>query len=87
MTGETETRLTGEVAAQVAEEIGLGVPDDFDAQDAGASLPPPPKLQHTVPDRGRARDLFEQLGALPSDDAERLRIRSELIELHLPLVE
>jgi RNA polymerase sigma-B factor len=87
VTGETETRLTGEVGAQVAEEIGLGVPDDFDAQGAGASLPPPPKLQHTVPDRGRARDLFEQLGALPPGDTQRLQIRSELVELHLPLVE
>jgi hypothetical protein len=87
VTGETETRLTGEVRAQVAEEIGLSVPDDFDAQGASASLPPPPKLQHTVPDRGRARDLFEQLCALPPGDTERLRIRSELVELHLPLVE
>jgi RNA polymerase sigma-B factor len=87
VTGEAETQLTGEVGAQVAEEIGLGVPGDFDAQGAGASLPPPPKLQHTVPDRGRARDLFEQLCALPPGDAERLRIRSELVELHLPLVE
>ena len=34
MTGETETRLTGEVGAQVAEEIGIGVPDDFEAQAA-----------------------------------------------------
>ena len=68
MTGETETRLTGEVGAQVAEEIGLGVPGDFAAQGAGASVPPPPKLQHTVPDRGRARDLFEQLCALRSEE-------------------
>src|SRR5262245_20960289 len=87
VTGETETRLTGEVGAQMAEEIGLGVPDDFDAQGADASLPPPPKLQHTVPDRGRARDLFEQLCALPPGDTQRLQIRSELVELHLPLVE
>jgi len=40
-----------------------------------------------VPDRGRARDLFEQLCALPADDSQRLRIRAELVELHLPLVE
>ena len=73
MTGETETRLTGEVGAQVAEEIDIGVPDDFGAQ-AAESGTPAPKLQHTVPDRGRARDLFEQLCALPIGDAERLRI-------------
>jgi RNA polymerase sigma-B factor len=86
MTGETETRLTGEVGAQVAEEIDIGVPDDFGAR-AAEPVTPAPKLQHTVPDRGRARDLFEQLCALPADDSQRLRIRAELVELHLPLVE
>ncbi len=87
MTGETETRLTGEVGTQVAEEISIGVPDDLDAS-AADSVTPAPKLQHTVPDRGRARDLFEQLCALPADDSQRLRsIRAELVELHLPLVE
>ena len=86
MTGETETRVTGEVGAQVAEEIGIGAPDDFDAP-AAEPVTPAPKLQHTVPDRGRARDLFEQLCALPVGDSERLRIRAELVELHLPLVE
>ena len=86
MTGETETQVTGEAGAQVAEEIGIGVPDDFEAQ-AADSVTPAPKLQHTVPDRGRARDLFEQLCALPAGDSERLRIRAELVELHLPLVE
>ena len=44
-------------------------------------------VEFTVPDRGRARDLFEQLCALPVGDSERLRIRAELVELHLPLVE
>ena len=86
MTGDTETRLTGEVGTQVAEEISIGVPDDLDAS-AADSVTPAPKLQHTVPDRGRARDLFEQLCALPADDSQRLRIRAELVELHLPLVE
>src|SRR5262249_60334008 len=51
------------------------------------SRPPPPKPQPTGPDRGGARDLFEQLGALPPGDTQRLQIRSELVELHLPLVE
>ena len=48
---------------------------------------PPPRAQHGPRERGHARDLFEQLSALPPDDPERLRIRSELVELHLPLVE
>jgi RNA polymerase sigma-B factor len=42
---------------------------------------------HAVRERGRARDLFEQLAALPEGDDERLRIRGELVEIHLPLVE
>ena len=42
---------------------------------------------HAVRERGHARDLFERLAALPDGDDERLRIRGELVELHLPLVE
>ena len=45
------------------------------------------RIQHAVPDRGRARELFERLAVLPEADPERLRIRGELVELHLPLVE
>ena len=87
MTGETETRLTEGVGAPVSEEMGVPVTDDLDAPAGDNELPPPPRLQHTVPDRGRARDLFERLCTLPEGDAERLRIRAELVELHLPLVE
>jgi RNA polymerase sigma-B factor len=42
---------------------------------------------HAVRERGHARDLFERLAALPDGDDERLRIRGELVEIHLPLVE
>jgi len=45
------------------------------------------KVQHAARERGRARQLFEKLTALPVDDPERQRIRGELVELHLPLVE
>jgi RNA polymerase sigma-B factor len=45
------------------------------------------KTEQAVPDRVRARELFERLAALPPDDAERQRVRGELVELHLPLVE
>ncbi|MBO0823414.1 MAG: RNA polymerase sigma factor SigF [Actinobacteria bacterium] len=48
---------------------------------------PPPRVQHGPRERNRARELFQQLTRLPSGDDERLRIRSELVELHLPLVE
>ncbi len=53
-----------------------------------ADLPSPaPRAQHGPRERGHARELFRQLSVLPPGDAERLRIRSELVELHLPLVE
>jgi RNA polymerase sigma-B factor len=42
---------------------------------------------HAVRERTYARDLFIQLAALPQGDDARLRIRSELVEMHLPLVE
>jgi len=45
------------------------------------------KIQHATRERGRARELFEQLATLPQGDEERQRIRGELVELHLPLVE
>jgi DNA-directed RNA polymerase sigma subunit (sigma70/sigma32) len=45
------------------------------------------KIQHATRDRGRARELFEQLATLPEGGEERQRIRGELVELHLPLVE
>ena len=45
------------------------------------------RIQHAARERGRARELFEQLATLPAGDQERQRIRGELVELHLPLVE
>jgi RNA polymerase sigma-B factor len=46
-----------------------------------------PRIQHGSRERTYARELFERLCALPPESAERLRIRGELVELHLPLVE
>lgn len=40
-----------------------------------------------VPDRARARRMFERIAQLPEGDPERQRLRDELVELHLPLVE
>jgi RNA polymerase sigma-B factor len=45
------------------------------------------RIQHAARERGRARELFEQLATLPTGDQKRQRIRGELVELHLPLVE
>ncbi|HYX62151.1 MAG TPA: RNA polymerase sigma factor SigF [Streptosporangiaceae bacterium] len=45
------------------------------------------RIEHSSPDRARARELFERLAVLAPDDPERARIRGYLVELHLPLVE
>ena len=45
-----------------------------------------PRIQHGTRERTHARELFVRLSGLPPGDAERLRIRGELVELHLPLV-
>jgi RNA polymerase sigma-B factor len=38
-------------------------------------------------DRDHARELFGALASLPEHSAERVRVRDELVEMHLPLVE
>ena len=38
-------------------------------------------------DRERARELFRQLADMPEDDPNRPRVRDQLVEMHLPLVE
>ncbi len=78
-----ETRVTGDIDAEVAADIEVEV----EVQVAEPGLTAAARIQHAVPDRGRARELFERLAVLPQGDAERLRIRGELVELHLPLVE
>ena len=45
------------------------------------------RSSHPVEDRAQARALFERLAELTPTDPERLRLRGELVELHLPLVE
>jgi hypothetical protein len=70
-----------------AGELGL----DGSIVESGAavegSLAGAARVQHASRERGRARELFERLSALPEGDQERQRIRGELVELHLPLVE
>jgi RNA polymerase sigma-B factor len=72
---------TGDEAVDIGAVVE-GEPDpDVDAALGGA------KIQHATRERGRARELFERLVTLPEGDQERQRIRGELVELHLPLVE
>ena len=58
-----------------------------DAQDGHEAKVSVTRDEHAVPDRARARELFERLGELPPGSPEREQIRGALVELHLPLVE
>jgi RNA polymerase sigma-B factor len=64
-----------------------GVSDDEGPDDGVARDTRTPRTEHSAPDRTQARELFERLATLPADDPERVKIRSTLVELHLPLVE
>lgn len=45
------------------------------------------RSERNAADRVRARAMFVQLAGLPPDDPDRHRLRDELVETHLPLVE
>jgi RNA polymerase sigma-B factor len=45
------------------------------------------RAEKTAADRAHARVLFAQIAQLPESDPERARLRDELVEQHLPLVE
>ena len=45
------------------------------------------RSERIAADRARARALFVELNDLPEDDPARARLRDELVEIHLPLVE
>ncbi len=100
MTGEAEVALTEEFEMVTAEPAGgqaLAGPEEVLAvagliaeeidEDVTEQLSGAVRVQHAVRERGHARELFVRLTALPQGDPERLRIRGELVELHLPLVE
>ncbi|HWC33667.1 MAG TPA: RNA polymerase sigma factor SigF [Mycobacteriales bacterium] len=64
-----------------------GVVDAELIEPASDAVVPVPAESGTRPDRAHARQLFQQLVDLPEDDPARRRIRDELVEMHLPLVE
>ena len=45
------------------------------------------RAARTSRDRARARELFGELASLDESDPRRQRVRDELVEMHLPLVE
>jgi RNA polymerase sigma-B factor len=78
--GDDEAVAVGAVVEGEGDGDGAADPD----VDAALGVA---KIQHATRERGRARELFERLVTLPEGDQERQRIRGELVELHLPLVE
>ncbi|GAA0947768.1 hypothetical protein GCM10009550_23550 [Actinocorallia libanotica] len=54
---------------------------------AEEAVVPEPQRAAAVPDRSRAKELFHRMQNLPEGDPERQRIRDQLVEMHLPLVE
>jgi RNA polymerase sigma-B factor len=75
-------------------------PVDLPAGNAGETPDPSPsepaapepsaadaRAAKTSHDRAHARTLFAELAALPESDPRRQRVRDELVEMHLPLVE
>ena len=84
--------MTEEARLEVPEEPEFRVSGDFDGAETAEITEVTAEVtairsSHPVEDRARARALFEQLAELAPADPERLRLRGELVELHLPLVE
>jgi RNA polymerase sigma-B factor len=66
------------------------VSDEYDArptEEAPAAASASSRDDRSVPDRARARELFERLAAMPPGSPEREQLRGVLVEMHLPLVE
>jgi len=64
VTEEIEVRVPRKVDDRVAEEIDAGVTADIEVQVSDTTLAEvqtTARIQHAVPDRGRARQLFERL--------------------------
>jgi len=77
--------VNSEFEVQVTEEFEVVQAEVVQAEAAQAEAAL--RIEHSSPDRARARELFERLAGLPPGDPERARIRGYLVELHLPLVE
>jgi RNA polymerase sigma-B factor len=88
--------VTGRTEEGTTTPVG---PSDLPAQPDAQSLPDvevptdaeiaavPSRSERTAADRARAREMFVELAGLGEDDARRARLRDELVEAHLPLVE
>ena len=81
----TSQDLSGAVGTEaVATKDEDSVANDPEVKAAAAAAE---KASRTSHDRAHARELFGQLAALDENDPTRQRVRDELVEMHLPLVE
>ena len=89
-----EDRASGDVApadgapaadgdADVVTVLDPSIDVEVDPQEVPTST----RSDKTAADRAHARGLFVELTALPEGDPRRARLRDELVEQHLPLVE
>jgi RNA polymerase sigma-B factor len=72
-----EVPAPAQAADDTPQAVDVDVVSDADTQ----------RAERTSHDRARARDLFGELASMPESDPQRQRIRDELVEMHLPLVE
>ena len=88
---DTSLEATAAGATPLADAVpGQDRPADADAAVLPDEVVPVPltlRQERTAADRARAREMFLRLGELPADAPERTRLREQLVEAHLPLVE
>jgi RNA polymerase sigma-B factor len=78
-----EVRVPGN-DVRVTEEYDVRAEGNGESREASRTVS---RDDRSVPDRARARGLFERLATLPPGSPEREQLRGQLVELHLPLVE
>lgn len=62
-------------------------PDEQALKEVAEAAPVSLRAERTAADRARVREMFQRLAAMDEDDPARVRLREELVEAHLPLVE
>jgi RNA polymerase sigma-B factor len=82
VSGQTQegTAVEPDVPPQSTPDADTTVPSEDDLATATRS-------ERNAADRARAREMFTELAGLSEDDPRRARLRDDLVEAHLPLVE
>jgi RNA polymerase sigma-B factor len=80
----TDHRNSATVAPLEELAVPPGDPSLLEAAGVGAA---PPRVERAGHDRTKARELFTRLAETQPHEVGRARVRDELVEMHLPLVE